>query len=51
VDLEGRKRYLKVTVTPDTTTNGPVTVAMDATVYKAVISADATMLGPDVAIV
>jgi hypothetical protein len=51
VDLEGRKRYLKITVTPDTTTNGPVTVAMDATLYKAVISESATMLGPDVAIV
>lgn len=24
VDLKGRKRYLQVTVTPDTTTNGPV---------------------------
>lgn len=24
IDLKGRKRYLKVTVTPDTTTNGPV---------------------------
>lgn len=24
VDLKGRKRYLRVTVTPDTTTNGPV---------------------------
>jgi hypothetical protein len=51
VDLEGRKRYLKITVTPDTTTNGPVTVAMDATLYKAVISESETMLGPDVAIV
>lgn len=51
VDLEGRKRYLKVTVTPDATTNGPVTVAMDATLYKDVISSAATMLGPDVAIV
>ena len=51
VDLEGRKRYLKITVTPDTTTNGPVTVAMSATTYKTVISDSATMLGPDVAIV
>ena len=51
VDLEGRKRYIKVTVTPDTTTNGPVTVAMNATTYKAVISDSATMLGPDVAVV
>lgn len=51
VDLEGRKRYLKITVTPDTTTNGPVTVAMTATVCKELISDSATMLGPDVAIV
>lgn len=51
VDLEGRKRYLKVTVTPDSTTNGPVTVAMQATLLKNVITDSATMLGPDVAIV
>lgn len=51
IDLEGRKRYLKITVTPDTTTNGAVTVAMNATLYKNVISAATTMLGPDVAIV
>lgn len=51
VDLEGRKRYLKITVTPDTTTNGAVTVAMSATVLKNVISASTTMLGPDVAVV
>ena len=24
IDLKGRKRYLKLTITPDTTTNGPV---------------------------
>lgn len=51
VDLEGRKRYLKITVTPDATTNGPVTIAMDATLYKDLITDSATMLGPDVAIV
>ena len=51
IDLEGRKRYLKITVTPDTTTNGAVTVAMNATLYKNVISASATMLGPDVQVV
>ena len=51
IDLEGRKRYLKITATPDTTTNGAVTVAMTATLLKNVISASATMLGPDVAIV
>jgi hypothetical protein len=51
VDLEGRKRYLRLTVTPDATTNGPVTVAAIATLYKDVISDEATMLGPSVAIV
>ena len=51
VDLEGRKRYLKIAMTPDTTTNGAVVSAADATLYKDVISDSATMLGPDVAIV
>lgn len=51
VDLEGRKRYLRVAVTPDTTTNGTVTIAASATLYKEVITDSATMLGPDVAIV
>lgn len=50
VDLEGRKRYLRLAVTPDTTTNGPVTSAASATLMKDVISDAATMLGPDVAI-
>lgn len=50
VDLEGRKRYLRLAITPDTTTNGPVTVAASATLMKDVISESATMLGPDVAI-
>ena len=52
IDLEGRKRYLKITATPDTVaSNGAVTVAMVATLYKDVISAATTMLGPDVAVV
>ena len=51
VDLEGRKRYLKMTATPDTTTNGAVTIAMSASLYKNLITDSATMLGPDVAIV
>ena len=51
IDLEGRKRYQRLTVTPDATTNGPVTVAAVATLYKNVISESATMLGPAVAIV
>lgn len=50
VDLDGRKRYLNVTVTPDTTTNGPVIEAVQATLYKNVISESDTMLGPDVVI-
>ena len=48
VDLEGRKRYLRIKVTPDTTTNGPVTSAVSATLYKNLITDSATMLGPDV---
>lgn len=51
VDLEGRKRYLKITMTPDATTNGPVVSSASATLYKNVITDSATMLGPDVAIV
>jgi hypothetical protein len=51
IDLEGRKRYLKLTMTPDTTTNGAVVSAASATLYKNVISASATMLGPDVQVV
>lgn len=50
VDLDGRKRYLNVTVTPDTTTNGAVISAVQATLYKNVISTSATMLGPDVVV-
>jgi hypothetical protein len=50
IDLEGRKRYLRLTITPDTTTNGPVLSAAVATLYKNVISESATMLGPNVAI-
>jgi hypothetical protein len=48
VDLDGRKRYLRLTITPDTTTNGAVITAASATLYKNLISAEATMLGPDV---
>lgn len=49
VDLEGRKRYLKLTMTPDTTTNGAVVSSASATLYKNLITDSATMLGPDVA--
>lgn len=50
VDLEGRKRYLRLSVTPDTTTNGDIVSSAVASVMKDVISESATMLGPDVAI-
>lgn len=50
VDLEGRKRYLRLAVTPDTTTNGAVISSAVATVFKDVITDSATMLGPDVVI-
>ena len=51
IDLEGRKRYLKLTVTPHThTANGPIITSADATLYKNVISASATMLGPSVVV-
>jgi len=48
VDLRGRKRYLRIAITPDTTTNGAIISAASATIYKDVISAAATMLGPNV---
>ena len=50
VDLEGRKRYLRLSVTPDTTTNGDVVSSAVASVMKDVISESATMLGPDVVV-
>lgn len=50
IDLEGRKRYLRLAVTPDTTTNGAVITSAVATLFKDVISESATMLGPDVQI-
>jgi hypothetical protein len=50
VDLEGRKRYLRVRITPDTTTNGTVITTAVATLYKSVISTATTMLGPDVVV-
>lgn len=49
VDLEGRKRYIRLTVTPDTTTNGPVTVAAVASLVPQIID-DPADLGPDTAI-
>lgn len=38
IDLEGRKRYLRISVTPDTTTNGTVIISSVATLYKGVRS-------------
>lgn len=38
VDCEGRKRYLRLTVTPDTTTNGVVTTAAIGSLVKTVQS-------------
>ena len=50
IDLEGRKRYLRITLTPDTTTNGAILTGAIATLYKDMLSASATMLGPDVVV-
>lgn len=40
VDLNGRKRYLRLTVTPDTTTNGPVLVNATGWLCKEIKAAD-----------
>jgi len=50
IDTEGRKRYLNVTITPDTTTNGTVISSVSACVFKNIKSTSTTMLGPDVQI-
>jgi len=50
VNLRGRKRYLRIAITPDTTTNGPIISTAGATLYKDVISNAATMLGDDVVV-
>ena len=34
IDLKGRKRYLQLTVTPDTTTNGPVITSATGIMLK-----------------
>lgn len=51
IDLEGRKRYIKIAMTPDTTTNGAVVSSASATLYKNLITNSATMLGPDTVVV
>ena len=38
IDLRGLKRYLRLTVTPDATTNGPVVTAANALLYKTVVA-------------
>lgn len=50
IDLDGRKRYLRLTITPDTTTNGALISGAVATLYKDLITDSATMLGPNVVI-
>lgn len=50
LDLEGRKRYIRLAVTPDTTTNGAVLSAAVACLYKNMISSSTTMLGSDVVV-
>lgn len=50
VDLRGRKRYIRLTVTPDTTTNGAVISSAVATLYKAVQSGTASDFGDDVVV-
>jgi hypothetical protein len=34
IDLRGRKRYIRLTVTPDTTTNGAVGIAAISTLFR-----------------
>ena len=51
IDAEGRKRYIRVLVTPDTTAStGAIISAVQATTYKDVVSESTTMLGPNVRI-
>ena len=45
IDLRGRKRYIRLTVTPDTTTNGAVLSSATAKLYKDVVSDDVTDQG------
>lgn len=42
VDLRGRKRYLRLAVTPDTTTNGAVVTGATALLYKGIVAATAS---------
>lgn len=48
VDLTGRKRYLRLEVTPDTTTNGAVITSAISSLHKTVMSNTTTDLGTNV---
>lgn len=48
IDCEGRKRYIRLTVTPDTTTNGTVITSALASLHKSVKSGTASDYGDDV---
>lgn len=48
IDLRGRKRYLRVTVTPDTTTNGAVGISATGHLAKGVRTGTASDYGDDV---
>lgn len=50
IDLEGRKRYVRLTVTPDTTTNGVVLTGAVASLQKSVMTGTDSDYGPDVVI-
>lgn len=50
IDLEGRKRYIEVKVTPDTTTNGAVISSAYATLEKSVRSGTVSDYGEDVVV-
>lgn len=44
VDLKGRKRYLRIAVTPDTTTNGPVLSSVYVALDKKVDTTDSNAI-------
>ena len=50
VDLNGRKRYLRLTLTPDTTTNGAVLSAATAALCKSIKTGTLSDYGDDVII-
>lgn len=50
IDLEGRKRYIRLVVTPDTTTNGDIEIAALATLENPVRSGTASDYGDDVVV-